>query len=241
MPTQNSAQPKPHSQVIRPEITRLPPLTPWRLFWRTMWRWTSKILVWLFTRPQVKGLENFPRHGPALLVVNHLGDADGPLGLAYFPVQIDALAKAELYDYPLLGWLMEAYGVIWVHRGQPDRRALRAALHGLAEGRIVGIAPEGRESLTGTLEEATHGAAFLALKSGAPLLPVTFTGTENRRVYANIKRLRRTRVSLTVGPLFHLELDENDRKNAIENGTLTIMKTLAAQLPPEYRGVYQLD
>ena len=241
MPAQNSTGPKPHKQVFRPEITRLPPLTPWRTFWRLLWRWTSKILVWLFARSEVEGLENFPRKGPALLVVNHLGDADVPLALAYFPTQIDGLAKAELYDFPVLGWLMEAYGVIWVHRGRPDRRALRAALKGLAQGRIVGIAPEGRESLTGALEEATHGAAFLAIKSGAPLLPVTFTGTENRRVYANLKRLRRTRLTLTVGPLFHLEMDGDDHKGAIENGTLKIMNTLAAQLPPQYRGVYQTD
>jgi 1-acyl-sn-glycerol-3-phosphate acyltransferase len=241
MPAQNSTESKPHSQVLRPEITRLPPLNPWRKFWRLSWRWASKILIRLFTRTQVKGLENFPRQGPALLVINHLGDADVPLALAYFPTQIDGLAKAELYDYPLLGWLMEAYGVIWVHRGRPDRRALRAALEGLAQGRIVGIAPEGRESLTGSLEEATHGAAFLALKSGAPLLPITFTGTENRRVYANLKHLRRTRVTLTVGPLFHLEAGQQDHKDAIEHSTLKIMQTLAAQLPPHYRGVYQLD
>jgi 1-acyl-sn-glycerol-3-phosphate acyltransferase len=150
------------------------------------------------------------------------------------------MGKVELYDLAVVGWLMDAYGVIWVHRGQPDRRALRAALEGLQEGRIISLAPEGRESLTGSLEEGSGGAAYLALKSGAPIVPVTFTGTENARVYGNMKRLRRTPVTITVGPRFTLQ-DLPDRKEAIRLGTEQIMQTLAAQLPPEYRGIYSHD
>jgi 1-acyl-sn-glycerol-3-phosphate acyltransferase len=152
-------------------------------------------------------------------------------------MQVETLSKAELYDYPVLGKLMDAYGVIWVRRGQPDRRALRAALDGLRQGRFVAIAPEGRESLSGALEQGTEGAAYLALKAGVPVLPLTFTGTENTRIYGNLIRLRRTDVSMTVGEPFRL-VELPDRKRAIELGTQKIMRALAAQLPPEYRGVY---
>ena len=183
-------------------------------------------------------MENFPARGPALVVVNHLGDADVVLALACFPTQIDSLAKAELYDFPLIGWLMDAYGVIWIHRGRPDRRALRAALNGLKEGRLVGIAPEGRESMTGALEEGMDGAAYLALEGSVPVLPVTFTGTENNRVYSNLKRLRRTEMTITIGPVFRLE-PQKDRHEAVEAGTRRIMRTLASQLPLEYQGAYQ--
>jgi 1-acyl-sn-glycerol-3-phosphate acyltransferase len=160
------------------------------------------------------------------------------LGLAFFPTPVDALAKMELYDFPLLGGLMHAYGVIWVHRGHPDRRAIRAALQSLAEGRLVGIAPEGRESLSGGLEEGTEGAAYIALKANVPIVPVTFTGTMNNRIYPNLKRLRRTEVSLTVGPIFRLE-KLPDRRASIRLGTQKIMERLASQLPPEYRGIYR--
>jgi 1-acyl-sn-glycerol-3-phosphate acyltransferase len=187
----------------------------------------------------VEGLENFPRQGPALVVVNHLGDADIVLGLAVLPAPIDALAKMEMYDFPIIGKLMAWYGVIWLHRGQPDRRALHAALQGFQEGRLIGIAPEGRESLTGSLEEGTAGAAFLALKGKVPLVPVTFTGTENSRIYGNLKRLRRTPVSLRVGPAFWLETGAS-RAAALREGTEQIMRRLAGQLPPEYRGVYHI-
>lgn len=206
-----------------------------------MTRWLiqglARFLVAVLTKVEVSGLENLPRQGPVLVVANHLGDADVVVGLAYVPVEFDAVAKVELYDFPVLGFLMDAFGVIWIHRGQPDRQALRCVLEGLQEGRVIYIAPEGRESVTGSLEEGTQGAAYLALKAGVPLVPMTFTGTENSRVFTNLKRLRRTKIGLTVGPPFELEVLPDWRKS-VQEGTLTIMKKLAAQLPPEYRGVY---
>jgi len=236
--TAKPPSPKPVSERIRPEITRLPPLTFWRRVARGLLKGLARLITWLFTDPQIRGLENVPAEGGALVVSNHLGDADLVLGIAYAPRTLDALAKAELYDLPIVGALMEAYGVIWVHRGQPDRRAIRAALKGLAEGRLISIAPEGRESVTGALEEGTHGASFLASRADTHIMPITFTGTENNRIYANMKRLRRTRVTITIGPPFKLEPGENKR-DSLEKGTKKIMQSLARQLPPEYQGAYR--
>lgn len=228
---------KPRSEVVRPEITRLPKLIWWRLLFRRLIIQLARIVVRTWTRTHAKGLENLPRQGPAVIVTNHLGDADVLVGLAFAPLNVEVLAKSELFDFFLLGWLMHTYGVIWVHRGQPDKRALRAALQGLAEGRMIAIAPEGRESLTGALEEGTGGAAYLALKSDAPLIPVTFTGSENRRVFRNIRQFRRTNISLTIGAPFRLK-EFGTLKESIIRGTETIMKNLARQLPPSYRGAY---
>ncbi len=208
--------------------------------WRRRWRWVGKKLVRWLTKAQAHGLENFPAEGPALLVTNHLGDADVLLALAFFPRFVEPLTKVELYDFPVLGKLMDAYGVIWVHRGQPDRRALRAALSALQEGRLVGLAPEGRQSLTGSLEEGTGGAAYLALKANVPIVPITLVGTEDSNIYSNLRRFRRPHISVTVGPPFRLEPDA-DRRQAIERGTQKIMRRLARQLPEAYRGVYRTD
>jgi len=243
MPHPGLPSEKPRSAVWRPELTRLPELTEKRLRARRRWRVAARFLVRSLTRAEVLGLENFPAEGPALVVVNHLGDADVLMGLAYFPVFPEVIGKAELFEFPILGKLMDAYGIIWVHRGQPDRRTLRAALQALGEGRMVSLAPEGRQSLTGELEEGTGGAAYLALKAGAarnqpvPIVPVALTGTENSNVFGSLKRLRRGRVTMTIGPVFSLEA-EADWRTAIHAGTEKIMHALAHLLPEAYRGVY---
>lgn len=235
-----STIPKPRSETVRPEITRLPELTFWRRGFRNFVRIVLRFFTWMCLNINISGLENMPDEGPLVIVSNHLGDADVFVGIAYTKASVDIMSKAELYDLPILGKLMHAYGVIWVHRGQPDRRALRAALDGLKDGRILALAPEGRESMTGELEEGTGGAAYLAQKSKAPILPVTFTGTENKFVFSSLKRFKRAHITLTIGHVFHLD-EYPDRKTEIEQGTLKIMRTLARQLPSTYRGVYRQD
>ena len=139
-----------------------------------------------------------------------------------------------------MGPVFRAYGIIWVHRGQPDRKAIRAALNGLAEGRMLALAPEGRQSVTGALEKGEDGAAFLAMKSGAPIVPVALTGLENKNVFGHLNRWRRAPATLTVGkPFFLKENPQGDRQQMIQDGTRQIMESLAGLLPESYRGYYQ--
>jgi len=229
---------KPRSTTIKSDKTRLPRLTRSRRLFRSLTRIVCRIVLWLLADVEATGIGNIPQHGPALIVTNHIGDADGLLVIAYSPYHFDWLAKSELYDIPILGNIIDAYGVIWIHRGQPDRRALRAALEGFAEDRCIGIAPEGRESLTGSLEAGTFGAAYLALKADVTLYPVTFTGTMNKNVFSNIKRLQRTKISVTFGLPFRLDA-HGDRRTSMQRGTQTIMETLARQLPLNYQGEYK--
>ena len=186
----------------------------------------------------MSGMENFPKHGPALIAINHLGDADAVLLAASIPTIIDGMGKIELNEHWLAGPLLRAYGVIWVHRGKPDRKAIRAALDGLSQGRLVTLAPEGRESVIGALEEGTDGAAFLALKSGAPIIPVAMTGTENDNTYGHLRKWKRARVTLTVGKHFYLK-ENKDRQIMLRDGTKQIMQSLAELLPESYRGKYK--
>lgn len=238
MPTQTHQIAKPKSEMHRFELSRLPEISWKRSFYRWILRFLAQILVTIFLRVETCGLDNLPRRGAALIVCNHLGDADFAVALAISPVLMDYVAKVELVDLKIIGKLLDAYGMIWVHRGQPDRRAIRAVLQGLENKRLIVIAPEGRESLTSSLEEGTNGAAYLALESGVPVVPVTLTGTENARVFSNIRHFRRTEVKLTIGKAFHLERLP-DRRSSINQGTETIMRTLAGQLPLEYQGYYK--
>jgi len=238
MPNQPSSPPKPVSEVWRPELTRLPRLHWRRRFYRAFWRGLCNLVITLLTNRTVEGLDNFPENGPALVVVNHLGDADAPLLVGSIPTSLDALGKIELYDFPILGKLMEWYGIIWLHRGRADRRAIRRAMDGLAEGRFIVIAPEGRYSLVRGLEEGQQGAAYLALKADVPIIPVAFIGTENEHVYGHLKRLRRAPVTLRVGEAFRLS-QQADRREMMREGTRQIMEALANLLPESYRGAYR--
>lgn len=240
MPMQDelSSQPKPVSDMWRPELVRLPKLTIWRRAFRRFAHGLLKLVAKICLQVSAEGLEHIPKNGPLLIVINHLGDADTPVLISSLPFMPDALGKIELYDFPILGKLMDWYGVIWLHRGRPDKRALRAALDGLAQGRVIIIAPEGRYSVTGALEQGTDGAAFLAYKSGAPILPIAVIGTENANVYGHMRRLRRAPVRLRVGTLLWLEDSAEDRKEALNRGTNQVMAALASLLPEKYRGKY---
>jgi 1-acyl-sn-glycerol-3-phosphate acyltransferase len=237
---QPSPPPKPITDVWRPELVALPRLTLRRRIFRVFLRGLCKVLTTLLLRAEISGLENFPRYGPALIVFNHLGDTDAVLMMAALPniSPAEGIGKVELYDHWLVGPVFRAHGIIWVHRGQPDRRAIRAALDALADGRMVALAPEGRQSVIGGLEDGNAGAAFLALKSGAPIIPVAMTGTENSNIFGHLKSWKRAPVTLVIGKPFHLQ-EYSDRQKTIREGTRQIMESLATLLPESYRGNYR--
>ncbi len=233
----SSPTPKPVSEVWRPDLTRLPVLTRGRRLFRRFFQLVCRVVVFVCTKTTILGLENYPTRGPALMVINHLGDPDAVLVMAALPDFPEVIVKIELRDIPVLRLVADMLGVIWVHRGQPDRRAISAALEAFRQGRRMIIAPEGRESVSGMLEAGTDGAAFLALRAGVPVVPVTITGSEFRLVENNLKKLRRAPVTLKVGKPFVLPQQSRDR-DALQEGTRLIMESLARQLPPAYRGVY---
>ena len=239
MPNQPSPPPKPIAEVWRPDLVTLPQLTFGRRLFRFLFRKFTKLVVLVTLHARISGLENFPKRGPAIIVFNHLGDADAVLLSAVLPFSpIEGIGKIELYDHWLVGPVFRAYGIIWVHRGQPDRKAIRAALNGLAEGRMLILAPEGRQSVTGALEEGEDGAAFLSMKSGAPIVPVALTGLENQNIYGHLKRWKQAPVSLSVGKPFFLQ-EQPDRQEMMREGTRQIMQSLARLLPEAYRGYYK--
>jgi 1-acyl-sn-glycerol-3-phosphate acyltransferase len=236
---QPSPPPEPIADVWRPDLVGLPELTFARRAFRLFARTVTKLLALLLLRAEVSSMENFPRQGPAVLVFNHLGDADVALMLSALPltIPVEGIGKIELNEHWFVGRVFRAYGIIWVHRGQPDRKALRAALDGLGEGRMILLAPEGRQSIIGGLDQGRMGAAFLALKSGAPIVPMALTGTENSNFYGHLKQGRRARVTLKVGKPFFLPLQAS-RQKTMQEGTRLVMETLADLLPESYRGKY---
>lgn len=198
------------------------------------------LLARLLFRVRVEGLANVPRSGPFILVANHCSNLDPPIigwatGHRVGRV-IHFMAKVELQSWPILGWLAGKSAVIFVRRGEADRAAQKAALEALADGRPIAVFPEGTRSRDGRLKAGRGGAAFLAMRSGAPLLPVGIAGTH--RIFPGRARLPRlVRVSVRIGRPFALPSQATGRleRTELADGTETIMAAIEALLPEEQR------
>ena len=218
------------------ESTRRDGLQPHNPLYRALFRALCRALFGAFTRLEISGLEHLPAGGPLLLVSNHLHWLDPPLLFAVLPFPVPVMA-AEKYERKYQGCLMRPLGVIFVQRGEVDRQALRKALAILESGGVIGIAPEGTRSKTGGLQEGKRGAAYLAYRSGAPLLPVAIAGVD--MVFPALRRLRRARVTVSIGPVFRLpEVADKASSAEMDAATELIMRRLAELLPEQYRGVY---
>jgi 1-acyl-sn-glycerol-3-phosphate acyltransferase len=124
---------------------------------------------------RVTGTEHVPADGPVIIAANHVGWLDGPLLAVVGPRPVHALTKIEMFDGPLGRFLLGA-GQIPLDRSASDTRAVRTCTRVLADGGCVGIFPEGERG-AGDLTRFRNGAAYLALVTGAPIVPVIFLGT----------------------------------------------------------------
>ena len=142
-------------------------------------------LTWAWLRPMVEGREHVPRTGPVILAANHLSVVDSFVIPLVAPRPVAFLAKEEYFTRPgvtgaLLRTGLTAVDAVPVPRGahRAAQAALDVALGVLAKGRAFGIHPEGSRSRDGRLYRGRTGVAWLALASGAPVVPVGVVGTQ---------------------------------------------------------------
>lgn len=203
-------------------------------------RFLIRLLLPALVRLEVTGRENLPTSGAYIAAANHLGVLD-PVLVYYLLDRRDIiLIIAEKHSkYAILRWIVRNLNAIYIERFNADMAVLREVLKRLRKGGVLVIAPEGTRSRNGTLLEGKQGASYLAAKAGVPVVPVGGVGTEDRLFLANLKRLRRTPVTVRIGEPFHLPpLPKEDREAILQVDTIEIMCRIAALLPPEYRGVY---
>ncbi len=124
---------------------------------------------------EVHGAELVPESGPVVMAANHVGWLDGPLLAICGPRPVHALTKREMFEGPL-GPVLVAAGQIPLDRLRVDVRAIRTAVRTLRDGHCVGVFPEGTRG-AGDMSATKAGAGYLALVTGAPVVPVSFLGT----------------------------------------------------------------
>jgi len=200
-----------------------------------------RIMVFPFAGWRVKGTENVPGRGTFIVVCNHLHIADPPILASSLKLKAVFMAKEDLWRSRWSRFWVENFGAFPVKRGGTGAEAIRQAEYWLKKGVSVIIFPEGGRSRTASLQAAFSGAALVAMRTGAPILPASITGTDK---FANLAWcfFHRPRVTVTFGPPFSPPSANGKPARQVRAGLINdIMIRIAALLPPAYRGVYDTE
>jgi len=191
------------------------------MFYRFV-RLTCRMLLFLMRRWEVHGKEHIPATGGLVVAANHASYWDPPVVGCLTERPVYFMAKSELFAIPLIGTAIKKLGAFPVYRNRMDRKAVRTALKYLAEGKVVGIFPEGTRSHTEELLQPHFGAAMLALKSNVPVLPVAISGS--RGVLGKVR--------VFIGKPLYFSADGSSRpdKSRLEDVSRQIMSEIAGLL-----------
>ena len=199
----------------------------------------ARLILRLFTRFEVHGAEKIPGSGPTLLTMNHLHFLDPVIGISIVNRHSKMFTADKWATRPVIGHMIRwSQQAIFVARGEVDRKALGKALEALKEGLVLGIAPEGTRSKTGTLQKGHEGVSYLASRTGAVIVPAVAYGQE--KAVSSLLRLRRGRIVVNIGDPYVLAGTPNKAKTEqLAQYTDEIMMRMAVLLPPEYQGYYR--
>lgn len=201
-------------------------------------RTVARLLVPLFAKLHTEGLERIPAEGPVVLALNHIHWMDIPLSAMRVRRHTHFMAKIELFQIPILSFIIARVGTFAVRRGEGDREALRVAERLLSEGEVVVIFPEGHRSGDGNLAAGHPGAALIALRANVPIVAVSISGTQ--QIFKGLRYgFWAPRVTIHYSEPFTLAQAGGKRsRESLAQATDTIMRQIAAGLPPQNRGAY---
>lgn len=151
----------------------------------------------LFFRPMIIGKENLYMRGKAIFVCNHVSMWDPVLIALVSPRLVHFMAKSELFKNPIGNLFFRAFLAFPVNRKQSDMASLKNAMRLLDHGKIFGIFPEGKRTITDDMDDLEKGAAFLAIRSGSPIVPMYL----KRRTYEEMRLVMAVGEPILVGDL----------------------------------------
>ena len=189
-----------------------------------------------------------PRTGPLIVAANHASSADPVLITSFLSQSIDRplnwLGKRELVEFGPAGWAFRIAAIHPVDREAADLEAFRSAMRILDAGQVLAIFPEGTRSRDGGLQQVREGAGMLALRSGAPVLPVAVVDSDRMWPRGHLLPKAGKHVTVrygapfTVADVLAASGTPTKGRAATEAATHLIMTRIAALLPPRQRGVY---
>ena len=192
-----------------------------------------------FGKLNVTGLECVPPFGPVILIANHLSINDPPVLVATINRQLNFIAKQELFGNPVSRAILTRFGVHPFDRSGRAVDIIKLTLRLLAQDQTVVLFPEGTRSPNHTMQKGLPGAAYIAMKSQATILPVGLVGTENFPSWRMAVPL--CRIGVNIGQPFSLPLIEGRPSHEVLQSMADMMMSrIAALLPKKYQGVYGL-
>lgn len=200
-----------------------------------------RLCTFLYVRgPKVTGREHVPATGGAILVSNHLNNADPCIIPGALGRRVVTMAKKEMFKWPVINILFLMIGAFPVDRQSADLGALREAQRTVNRGLLLLMFPEGTRSKDRQLHRGFPGSALVAYRTGAPLIPVAVTGTERLKwPFLFFKPFIGPRVTITFGAPFYPPAVERITTQAAKDATDEIMTHVAALLPVEYQGEFR--
>jgi 1-acyl-sn-glycerol-3-phosphate acyltransferase len=177
---------------------------------------------------EVTGLDHFPREGPVIVAPNHRHIADPPVLAAFLPRKIHFMVKQEAWEAWFFGPICRGFEAFPVARGTADLSAYRASLRFLAQGRVIGIFPEGHRSRDGRLQPGQPGAIMLSRRSRAPIIPIGIYGIGEALRRPGL--LGHPVIRIAVGEPFY---PHKEARRDAEAQTRELMDRIARLLPPD--------
>lgn len=183
-------------------------------------KFLAKVILAVVRRWDVQGSDNLPSSGGVVLVANHISYWDPVALICAFNRKVHFMAKSQLFDIPVIGYVLKISGSFPVRRDISDRSAIRTAAKLLEEGHVIGVFPEGTRSHTGELLKPNLGAAMIAARAGVPMIPAAVIGT--RGVFGKVK--------VRVGKPIDICKPGKCSKSDLEKASDLIMEQIAAMI-----------
>ena len=197
------------------------------LYWLFKWLAVNPTFRLVY-RGKVYGIENVPQTGKLVVASNHASIFDPPFVSNAVRRPVAFMAKAELFDVPVLKQAIELYGAYPVRRGGVDRQALKYAKSYLDKGWATGVFLSGTRSRDGRIHKPFLGAATIAARSQAPILPVALVGTQNILPKGESKPKLCVPVSIRIGEV--IPPPESKRRESLEATTALCAERINALL-----------